>query len=494
MPDEARDGDDGIAVRDVRDGDPAVVAALALGWEMADLYAVRELDGPVPELPPTLPGIARMLPRQRVHASLLRIRVLIRRALAAGVAETIRVPSAQILGELPEGDQPAWGQALYDLHVQLVGALRAAGDAPVQAYDVGRSLGEICQDPRDLSALIDRLDVRNVLPIQGRLADLASVLPAHSAAAVSATLEQWQRWTGEARARESMSDVRGALRRQGELWRALLSGDKDARQMIDPDTVVAASVRHASRLGTLIRGLAGAYLPALGLAALATLLLVYAILFHNGIATVLGALGAVAATLIVLRRVVSLTVGNTIDELRDGLWSAELDSAVAQSVLRLPPRTPVATAPPVSPSPSPAPPLVAPRATVPESQTQKVQAEVASRVERALRVTRNAHAQGFHVPASGPASTTPDGPGGEVAPLRASEPSAGRASVDVVAGGAEAPADEAPGHAPGAPGHAPEAPGHAAGAPGPAAGAPGPAPNGAPEGGPGATPGGSAAA
>ena len=37
---------------------------------------------------------------------------------------------------------------------------------------------------------------------------------------------------------------------------------------------MAASVRHASRLGTLIRGLAGAYLPALGLAALATLLLV----------------------------------------------------------------------------------------------------------------------------------------------------------------------------------------------------------------------------
>src|SRR6202012_4189543 len=75
----------------------------------------------------------------------------------------------------------------------------------------------------------------------------------------------------------------------------------------------------------------------LGRAALATLLLVHAILFHDGLATVLGPLGAVAATLIVLRRVVSLTVGNTIDELRDGLWSAELDSAVAPSVLRLPP-------------------------------------------------------------------------------------------------------------------------------------------------------------
>jgi hypothetical protein len=416
MREEARDADDGLGVRDVgvRDGDPVVIAALALGWEMADLYAMRELDGPIPHLPETLPGIGRMTPRQTVHASLLRIRALIRRALEPDVADTIKLPSAQILGELPEGDQPAWGQALYDLHIQLTGALQSAGDAPAHAYDVGRSLADICRDPEDLSALMDRLDAAAVVPIQARLADLASVLPAHAAASVSATLEQWQRWTGAARAREDIREVRGALRRQGELWRALLSGDKDARQMLDPDTVVAASVRHASRLGTLIRGLAGAYLPALGLAALATLLLVYAILFHNGLATVLGALGAVAATLIVLRRVVSLTVGNTIDELRDGLWSAELDSAVAQSVLRLPPSAPVAPAPPPPP-----------RVAVPETGTQKVQSGIANRVERALRVTRSAHAQGFHVSASGPATT-----------------SAGEAPADAPSGGT--PADGTP--------------------------------------------------
>jgi hypothetical protein len=428
MREEASEGGDGPGVRGAgaRGGDPIVIASLALGWEMADLYAARRLDGAVPELPETLPGIGRMTSRQTVHASLLRIRVLIRRVLEPATADTITVPSSHILGELPEGDEPAWGQALYDLHVQLTGALRAAGDAPLHAYDVGRSLGEICRDPDDLSALIDRLDAATVVPIQGRLADLASVLPAHAAAAVSATLEQWQRWTGAARAREDIREVRGALRRQGELWRALLSGDKDARQMIDPDTVVAASVRHASRLGTLIRGLAGAYLPALGLAALATLLLVYAILFHNGLATVLGALGAVAATLIVLRRVVSLTVGNTIDELRDGLWSAELDSAVAQSILRLPPTTPVPVAPaPVAPPPAPVAPPPAPRVTVPETQTQKVQAGIANRVERALHVTRNAHAQGFHVSASGPAVTTA-GEAGE----------AGGAGEDPPAGGA----------------------------------------------------------
>jgi hypothetical protein len=94
--------------------------------------------------------------------------------------------------------------------------------------------------------------------------------------------------------------------------------------------------------------------------------------------------------------VVSLTVGNTIDELREGLWSAELDAAVAQSVLRLPPNVPF--------EPAPLPPPV----TVPETQTQKVQAGITNGFERALRVTRNAHAQGFRVSASGPSTTTPD--------------------------------------------------------------------------------------
>jgi hypothetical protein len=380
-----------------RGGDPVVVAAVALGWEMADLYAARWVDGPTPALPVTLPGVGGLTPRQTVHATLLRIRTLVRQALGPSVADTVKLPSAQILGELPEGDQPAWGQALYDLHVQISGGLRAGGDAPLHAYDVGRSLAEVCQRPKDLSELIDRLADNEVIPIQGRLADLATLLPAHSAAAVSATLEQWRQWTADARAREDMSDVRASLMRQAELWRALLSGDKDARQMIDPDTVVAASVRHASRLGTLIRGLAGAYLPALALAAGATLLLVYAILFHDGIATVVGALGAVAATLVVLRRVVSLTVGNTIDELREDLWSAELDSAVAQSILRLPARTAPAARP--RPMLAPAP---------PETQTQKVHAGITKRVERALRVTRNARAQGYPMPASGPTTTTPD--------------------------------------------------------------------------------------
>src|ERR1700753_525059 len=106
MREEASESDDGPAApgSGAGGGDPVVIASLALGWEMADLYAGRRLDDAVPELPETLPGIGPMTSRQTVHASLLRMRGLIRRVLEPAAADTITVPSSHILGELPEGD------------------------------------------------------------------------------------------------------------------------------------------------------------------------------------------------------------------------------------------------------------------------------------------------------------------------------------------------------------------------------------------------------
>lgn len=377
--------------RPERRGDPTVIAALALGWEMAELYAERDLSAAEPGLPDVLPAADELAPRHRVQASVARIRALMLRVLDDPHAVT--VPSTHALGELPEGEAPAWSQTVLDFHLQLSTALRTIGRAPWHAYDLGRSLAELCRDPTDLSQLIDRLDGPNVVPVQAQLADLSTLLPPHSAAAVSATLEQWRRWTADARARENLNDVRGALHRQGALWRALLAGDKDARQMLDPDMVIAASVRHASRLGTLMQGMAGAYLPAVGLVALVAALLVYAIVFGSGIATVIAALGALAAVLIVIRRTLTLTVGDTIEELRGGLWAAEIDGAVAQSILRLPPTAPA----------QPRPRLTLAKPPAPEGgEPHPIRAGFSQRVERALHVTRSARAQGLRVPAAGP--------------------------------------------------------------------------------------------
>jgi len=363
------------------------MTAVALGWELSDLYTQRKTGSAESGLPENLPGVEGLAPRQRVEAGIAKVSVLIERVLAP-LSNGPSRPAVEPLREVSEGDGGAWERAVYDLHVGLVTTLSAHDVTLYHAYDLGRLLADTCHEPQDLSALIDRLEPEALLPIEGRLADLSSRLAPHSAAAVAATLEQWKGWTVEARARESMNGVRGALARQGDLWRALLTGEKDARQMLDPDTFVAASVRHASRLGTLLRGLAGAFLPATVMLAVTTLLVLWVIVSGSAIATVIAALGALAATLVVIRKCVSLTVEETVGELRAQLWGAEIDAAVAQSILRLPPAAPAtAKRPKLSLS---KPPIEGERTTI----TQ--------RVERALHVTHSAKRQGFRVSASGP--------------------------------------------------------------------------------------------
>ena len=90
-----------------RGGDPVVVAALALGWEMADLYAAREVEGPTPELPATLPGVGRLTYRQTVHATLLRVRTLMRRLRTA-----ITAADATAAGNLLHPTMSAIDQAI----------------------------------------------------------------------------------------------------------------------------------------------------------------------------------------------------------------------------------------------------------------------------------------------------------------------------------------------------------------------------------------------
>jgi hypothetical protein len=406
--------------------DPAVLAALSLGWEMSDLYAAPA-SGPAPEAPPELlPGVEELSPRERSRVSLAKAEALMERALG-GATEGI---SGAGLRELGDQDLSAWRRGVFGLHLELVRALEARDAVLSGAYDLGRSLADVSREPRDLSALMSRLEPEQLLAIEARLADLRSRLPTHAAAAVAATLDQWKAWTADARAREDMQAVRGALARQRSLWRSLLTGEKEARQMLDPDTVVAASVRHATRLGTLIRGVTGAYLPALAALALSVALLLWTIITQSGIAAVIGALGVLAATMIGIRKSLDLTTQGTIDELRGELWSAELDAAVAQAILRLPPAPPPAPKPRLSLA-RPAPPApAAQQAPAPAQAEPSLRATVGQRIERALHVTTSARKQGFRVPASGPAAAPASEPAPETAETEAQSSANGHQASD----------------------------------------------------------------
>ncbi len=367
-----------------------MLAALALGWEMAELYAPPRIVMAAGHDPDHLPAVTELSAPERIRVASARLAALTDRALGPRSGEGR--PGVLALRDVAGGEPEVWRRTIHALHVELITALEARDGTLARAYDLGRSLAETSRDPVNLTTLLDRLEPDRLLAIEAALADLSSMLPPHSAAPVAATLEQWRAWSTDARAREDLDGVRGALARQRALWRALLCGEKHAREMLDPDTVVAASVRHASRLGTLIRGLTGAYLPALAALVLSVALLLWTIVDQTGIATVIAALGALAATMIGIRKSLALTAQDTIDELRVALWNAELDAAVAQSILRLPPA-----------------PVAERRSRLPLGKAPAPTARpgLGQRLERALHVTTSAREQGLPVAASGPASAAP---------------------------------------------------------------------------------------
>ena len=88
----------------------------------------------------------------------------------------------------------------------------------------------------------------------GWLDDLASALPPHVGHSVASSLKRWSAWVAQLVDGPAINDAVNALRRQGELWRALLSGEKHATDMLDTDNYLDAARSLATHMRTILRG------------------------------------------------------------------------------------------------------------------------------------------------------------------------------------------------------------------------------------------------
>jgi hypothetical protein len=193
--------------------------------------------------------------------------------------------------------------AVAELHRQLLVALTAADFRLGKAYGLGRALAETvllpdAKNPQTFQRLFARYRLANLL---GWLADLKSLFPPHAAEAVGGSLQTWAAWSqaptlrpavderrqpsdaevndqasgaapssaatppalptrraisrswfakrpsplrgrpvdwGSAADRES---VTRALHRQGQLWRAVLSGEKECVDLLSADDYLRAA-------------------------------------------------------------------------------------------------------------------------------------------------------------------------------------------------------------------------------------------------------------
>jgi hypothetical protein len=347
----------------------SVAQAFSLGWNLCRLY----LSGSVPrrpswsKVPKRLPTPSRFSEAERSLIRLGQVRASIER-LDERVAARAGQPSlgdatAEHIARLDpsadggNGDDPR--RSLCEAHLALAQSLSCSDPRLAKAYHLGVSLATTCHAPDDLASLKNEFNRYRIAQLGEWLADLTALFPNHSSRAVRLSCGSWRRWVddpqveaakgmapaGKRRIRKATARARGltrdlnwrsegievrrALARQGEVWRALLSGEKPGTAMLELRDYVKAGARALMNAMRLARGV----WPVLVLAF---------VLFVLGVVLVLS--GAKLSGLIALVGSVGITwkgvadgVGGVMERLQDPVWGAALDEEVAGAITTLPP-------------------------------------------------------------------------------------------------------------------------------------------------------------
>jgi hypothetical protein len=337
-----------------------VRTAFAAGWHMATLYItasahVHGVGGEATagrwgcddhrEAPPSeLSGVALLgevdrarMVTDRISAALYTLRG---RFAAAGLPNVDLQSVKQLLDKSPVG-LALLCAALDTAHRAILIALTSAGSHLGQAYDLGRQLAYVTQAPEERDGF-ERAFGPSLVSAKNVLADLASLLPDHASRSVIISVRAWERWAADPQIGGEELDwdrqlpaIRTALRRQGELWAALLSGEKRGEDMLRATDYVGAAaglLGEGSRLG--LRMLRSR--PVLIAAGLITVLLGAGIFLL--VATTVDA-GKLAGAVLAAAGAVGLTgagararAADIASGLQVKLWNAELDGAIASAI------------------------------------------------------------------------------------------------------------------------------------------------------------------
>lgn len=229
------------------DGNDAVWLAVCLGWRLAELYDSKELPGPPEQqrpgpLLPHLPGLGEMTPHEKACALAARAGADV---ASLGAALKTQMPEAgTVLAALcvPDHGRDAVREVVLNLYLDIRKLLAEKDPAAALGFGLGRLLADTALLPAadDLEVLGERFDKYRLANAIAWLGDLDARLPAHAGGAVRASLREWERWVGVRRrpdgtvdpAMVGEADIR-ALRRQGELWRRLLTGEQAADKLLD---------------------------------------------------------------------------------------------------------------------------------------------------------------------------------------------------------------------------------------------------------------------
>lgn len=327
-----------------------ICRAVALGWQVAQLFHAPVHRGPAsdPERGDHLPGRSDFPGASQSTWLGEQIQSQMD-LLLAGPPPVLAGAMSDVLALLtdPDRSRDATLDAVFTLHCRLLEALTVADFLLGKAYGLGRAIAETTMLPANAITSGQRqeqfrsmFEAGRLITIKDWLADLKTLLPDHTAYAVSRGLHDWQQWVAENRGVSDWDGARPAIRVQGRVWRELLTGEKAARDVLSLSDYLAAARRGT---GQVIRRFWWAMAVTAALAAG----IIYAGSYLHTIpdlVRVAGSIAWLAGAAGLFSKAASVVLGQGITRTEGWLWQLELDGSVAAATTCLPPgakRSPV---------------------------------------------------------------------------------------------------------------------------------------------------------
>jgi hypothetical protein len=335
----------GVADANASPADVSVSAAVDLGWQIVTLHRWSAgLGNANPHVNGSrLPG--RLDLSEFTQAKLLSQQIdFSTRNLIASVGPELKgaLTTVQSFFATNEDSVDDLRNRVRTLHLQILESLTVQDLRQAKGYSLGQVLADTAADPELSNGDSFRRQMRELLAgteiasAYSYLSELKSLLPAHSAYAVTYTLRDWQLWAGKPEsATDNFPEGATALQRQADTWRLLLTGEKKATDLLDVGNYATAAREVFGRVVAAARP----YLPWIlgGLVLLAAAVFGLS-QFHNVnpstryIANLIWLAGVLGISL----KGAGALIGTALKDVEGWLWQSELDESVVEAAAHLP--------------------------------------------------------------------------------------------------------------------------------------------------------------
>lgn len=320
-------------------GDPEVMVAFVLGWQMSELYKPGSWRSRDAKPEDDLPGLGGLGGKERAQLGLKQVAVGLKKFEQTIKDAGLEVPSVAAATSVIPNRVPndAYEKAIFELHVGLLTTLTAAHFKLGKAYGLGRALADTARVPRSLATLKDELDEHRVANLLNWLSDLTSLFPPHAAHVVHNSLEAWRDWAATATLQQDPDNkAPGLLQRQGQRWRSLLSGEKNAADGLKIEDYVKAGELALSHTATLVKGFVSRFRRPLGLALLLFTGGVVLLIWDPTGGSIAAGLAGIAASLGVTWKGVGSALGDSTAKMERPVWEGALDTQITTSLALIP--------------------------------------------------------------------------------------------------------------------------------------------------------------